>query len=92
MAIAVDEDIVSATVSGNISKLRSFISAGEDVNAHNTAAGYTLLHFATSVENNVNVEVVKFLLKQGADVNAHNIEDVGTPLHSATTRKVKKIF
>jgi len=78
MAIAVDEDIFSAALSGIISKLRSFISAGEDVNARDEY-GNTPLHRATSRGN---LEAVRFLLKQGADVNARD-RFGDSPLHIA---------
>jgi len=78
MAIATDGDIFSAVEDGNISKLRSLISAGADVNTRGKFDN-TPLHFAI---DRGNVELVKVLLEQGADVSAHN-KYGERPLHYA---------
>ena len=72
------ESLSQAVVEGDIDLVKSYLSAGADVNSKNRM-GWTLLQ--TAIRNR-QTEVVTFLLDKGADVNAKDNRR-RTPLHFA---------
>ncbi len=66
--LQLNEQLVSAAISGYKDTIISLLGRGADVNYANNG-GYTALEFATF---NNNIEIVQLLLERGADVNRTN--------------------
>ena len=80
------KSINQAVVDGDIDLVKSYISAGEDVNKKNRM-NWTLLHTAI---RNKRTQIITFLLEKGADINAK--ENRGrTPLHFAVETGQKDV-
>jgi len=63
---SLNEAMFTATGTGNLEAVKTFIDAGGDVNYIEPSTGITILHSAIMSENK---ELVKLVLAEGADVN-----------------------
>lgn len=77
-------DIFSAVVLGDIDEVRSYLEAGQPVDATD-GEGHTLLHIA--MRYYADDDLIRLLIDQGADVNICTI-DGKSPLHTAVGREV----
>ena len=81
-----ESEIIVAVRGNNIEYIRTYLSAGEDVNARTTgkwANGSTLLHHAA---DSGSLEAAELLIRSGAEVDARNIYQRATPLHRAAIK------
>lgn len=62
------DEFVNAVRDGNVARIESYLSSGENINAKN-ALGNTALHYAVASGDS---DMVKFLLENGADANIAN--------------------
>lgn len=79
-ALAAGQDLLIATESGDLERMRALLAKRADIQAVN-AQGWTPLHVAAAGGN---VDVIGLLLQHGANVNAAS--NIGaTPLDNALT-------
>jgi hypothetical protein len=79
-------DIFSDVVLGDIDAVRSYLEAGQPVDATD-GEGHTLLHIA--MRYYADGDLIRLLINQGADVNICTIDGDGkSPLHTAVDREV----
>jgi len=77
-------DIFSAIVLGDIDEVRSYLEAGQPVDATD-GEGHTLLHIA--IRRYPDDDLIQLLIDQGADVNICTIDNK-SPLHTAVEHEL----
>nr|WP_246198629.1 ankyrin repeat domain-containing protein [Wolbachia endosymbiont of Ctenocephalides felis wCfeJ] len=79
MQLNLDEELLAAAESGDLNKIKSFITQGANLDAKDSN-GSTPLHYASW---NGNLSVVKHLVEKGANLKIKNLDN-RTPLYDAS--------
>jgi ankyrin repeat protein len=77
----IDEDLLDASMIGDLEKAKGAIEKGANVNAKDYEYGRTPLHLASY---NGYKSIASLLLEKGADINVKGKWDDWTPLHNAS--------
>jgi len=77
-----NEMLLAAAKAGDVSKVKSLVNKGADVNARTRDMGWSPLHLAIGGGHGDVADLVGFLVAHGAEVNAADREGQ-TPLHMA---------